>query len=253
MMFADKITVVTGAGGGIGRAIARRFAGEGAILVLADANAKSVAETAAMLPAGTTYTIVEGNLCDKAFCQSLIDQAVERYGRIDILINNAGIITRGTILETTDEDWALTLDVNLSAVFYTCRSAIRHMTAQQSGAIVNVASTWGIYAGPGHPAYIMSKAAVASLTKCLARDHARDGIRVNAVCPNEVNTPMLRTGFAKRGFDPDKAVEQLNETVPLGRIAEPEDIADCIAFLASDQARYVAGATLEVSGAKAVY
>ena len=253
MMFADKVTVVTGAGGGIGRAIARRFAAEGAILVLADANARAIAETAAALPAGTRHVTVEGNLRDKAFCQSLIDEAVERFGRIDILVNNAGIITRGTILDTSDDDWDLTLDVNVSAVFYTCRSAIRHMTAQKSGAIVNVASTWGIYPGPGHPAYITSKAAVATLTKCLARDHARDGIRVNAVCPNEVNTPMLRTGFAKRGFDPDKAVEQLNETVPLGRIAEPEDIADCIAFLASDQARYVAGAALEVSGAKPVY
>ena len=253
MMFADKVTVVTGAGGGIGRAIAERFAIEGAILVLTDADERLVEATASSLPAGARHTIVAGNLRDKSFCQSLIERAVDQYGRIDILINNAGIITRGTILETTDEDWDLTLDVNVSAVFYTCRAAIRHMKAQKSGAIVNVASTWGIYPGPGHPAYIMSKGAVATLTRCLGRDHARDGIRINAVCPNEVNTPMLRTGFAKRGFDPDRAVEQLNETVPLGRIAEPEDIADCIAFLASEQARYVAGTTLEVSGAKAVY
>ena len=253
MMFADKVSVVTGAGGGIGRAIAKRFADEGATLILADSNAQSLSDTADALPAGARYSTVKGNLRDKAFCQSLVDGAVERYGRVDILINNAGIITRGTILETTDDDWDLTLDVNVSAVFYTCRAAIRHMKAQKSGAIVNVSSTWESDPGPGHPAYITSKAAVATLTKCLGRDHARDGIRVNAVCPNEVNTPMLRTGFAKRGFDPDKAVEQLNETVPLGRIAEPEDIADCIAFLASDQARYVAGATLEISGAKPVY
>lgn len=253
MMFSGKVTIVTGAGGGIGRATAKRFAEEGAILVLADASEAAIAATAKTLPASTTVLAMAGDLRDKHHCRDLVERSVDRFGRIDILINNAGIITRGTILETSDEDWDLTLDVNVSAVFYTCRAAIRHMTAQKSGAIVNVASTWGIYPGPGHPAYITSKAAVATLTKCLGRDHARDGIRVNAVCPNEVNTPMLRTGFAKRGYDPDKAVEQLNETVPLGRIAQPEDIADCIAFLASEQARYVAGTTLEVSGAKPVY
>lgn len=253
MMFDNKVAVITGAGGGIGKATARKFAAEGAVLVLADANAKSVAEAASSLPAGTRHSTAEGNLRDRGFCQALIEQAVREHGRIDILINNAGVITRGNILETTDEDWDLTLDVNVSAVFCTCRAAIGRMKVQGGGAIVNVASTWGIYPGPGHPAYIMSKGAVAILTKCLGRDHARDGIRVNAVCPNEVNTPMLRTGFVKRGFDPDQAIQQLNESVPLGRIAEPEDIADCIAFLASDQARYVAGATLEVSGAKPVY
>ena len=125
----------------------------------------------------------------------------------------------------------------MSAVFHICRAAVRHMKAQNSGAIVNVSSAWGLYPGPGHPAYCMSKGAVAILSKCLGRDHARDGIRVNAVCPDEVNMPMLRTGFVRRGLDPDKAVEQLNDSVPLGRIAEPEDIADVIAFLASDPSR----------------
>ena len=121
------------------------------------------------------------------------------------------------------------------------------------GAIVNISSCWGIYPGPGHAAYCTSKAAVATFSKCLGRDHAGDGIRVNAVCPNEVNTPMIRTGFVRRGFNPDTAIAELNKTVPIGRIAEPEDIADVVQFLASDAARYVAGATIEVNGAKPVY
>lgn len=253
MLFEGKVAVITGAGGGIGTAIARRFAAEGATLVLADADAGLVERTASDLPAATRRSIAVGNLREKAFCQELMDHAVHRHARVDVLVNNAGVITRGTILDTSDDDWDLTLDVNVSAVFYTCRAAIRHMKAQGSGAIVNVSSTWGLYPGPGHAAYCTSKGAVAILSKCLGRDHARDGIRVNAVCPNEVNTPMLRTGFARRGFDPDKAVEQLNDSVPLGRIAEPEDIADVVAFLASDQSRYVAGTTLEVNGAKPVY
>ena len=126
------------------------------------------------------------------------------------------------------------------------------MAAQGGGAIINIASCWGVHPGPNHPVYCMTKAAVASLTQCLGMDHARDGIRVNAVCPNEVNTPMIRSGFAIRGMDPDKAVADLNETVPLGRIAEPEDIADVVAFLASDEARYICGALVEVNGGKPV-
>lgn len=253
MSFKDKVVAVTGAGGGIGGAIARRFAAQGAILVLSDSSTGSVEGVAATLPAGTPTSIIAGDLRDKAFCRDLIDRAVEQHGRLDVLVNNAGVITRGNILETSDEDWDLTLDVNVSAVFYTCRAAIGHMRTRGAGAIVNIASTWGLYPGPGHPAYIMSKGAVAILSKCLGRDHARDGIRVNAVCPNEVNTPMLRTGFVKRGFDPERAIAQLNESVPLGRIAEPDDIADVVLFLASEQARYVTGTTVEVSGAKAVY
>ena len=119
-------------------------------------------------------------------------------------------------------------------------------------AIVNTSSCWGVHPGPAHPVYVMTKAAVASLTQCLGRDHAHQGIRVNAVCPNEVNTPMIRTGFEVRGLNPDRAIEELNASVPLGRIAEPEDIADVVAFLASDDARYVCGALLEVNGGKPV-
>jgi NAD(P)-dependent dehydrogenase (short-subunit alcohol dehydrogenase family) len=183
----------------------------------------------------------------------LIAHTAQTLGGLDILINNAGIIPRGNILETTDQMWLDALNVNLTAVSFLCRAAIPYMQERGGGAIVNVSSTRGDYPGPSHLAYCTSMGAVAAFTKSLGRDHAPDNIRVNAVCPNEVNTPMLHTGFAKRGFDPDKAIEQLNRTVPLGRIAEPEDIADVIAFLASDDARYIAGAILEVSGAKPVY
>ena len=157
-----------------------------------------------------------------------------------------------SITQTTDEDYALTMAVNVEAPFRLCRAAIPIMAEAGGGAIVNTASCWGVHPGPNHPLYIMSKAALASLTQCLGRDHAGQGIRVNAVCPNEVNTPMLRTGFAIRGLDPDKGIEELNRSVPIGHIAEPEEIADVIAFLASDAARYVCGALVEVNGAKPV-
>ncbi|MEQ9258752.1 MAG: SDR family oxidoreductase, partial [Roseovarius sp.] len=152
----------------------------------------------------------------------------------------------------TDADYALTMGVNVEAPFRLCRAAIPIMVEAGGGAIVNTASCWGLRPGPNHPLYVMSKAALASLTQCLGRDHAHQGIRVNAVCPNEVNTPMLRTGFAARGFDPDRAVEELNATVPIGHIAEPEEIAEVILFLASDASRYMTGALLEAHGGKAV-
>lgn len=177
---------------------------------------------------------------------------MEAFGGLDIVLNNAGIIPRGTIEETSDEMWFDAMGVNLNAVFYICRAAIPHMKGRKGAAIVNTSSVWGVYPGPGHVAYCTSKGAVAALSKNLGRDCAPLGIRVNAVCPHEINTPMIRSGFERRGLDPDQAVEELNRSVPLGRIAEPEDIADVIAFLASDEARYIAGETLEVTGAKPV-
>jgi NAD(P)-dependent dehydrogenase (short-subunit alcohol dehydrogenase family) len=254
MRFKDKTVIITGGAGGIGKTAVRLFAREGARVMVADLSEEGCQEICDEVNTqGYVAKYLVGDLGEKKYCEQLVTHTVETFGGLDILINNAGIIPRGTILETTDEMWFAALNINLTAVFYLCRAAIPHMQKQGGGAIVNTSSTWGVYPGPGHMAYCTSKGAVAAMTKNLGRDHAPDNIRVNAVCPNEVNTPMLRTGFAKRGFDPDKAVEQLNKTVPLGRIAEPEDIADVIAFLASDDARYVAGATVEVSGAKPVY
>ncbi|UFH50069.1 SDR family NAD(P)-dependent oxidoreductase [Pseudomonas sp. KNUC1026] len=253
MRFEGKTVVITGGAGGVGQALVKLFAAEDARLMISDVDAmrcQAVAEQARAAGAQAEY--LAGNLRDKAYCEALIEGAAQHFGGVDILLNNAGIIPRGTIEETTDEMWFTALDVNLTAVFFLSRAAIPYMKARGGGAIVNTSSVWGIYPGPGHVAYCTSKGAVAALTKNMGRDAAPFNIRVNAVCPHEINTPMIRTGFERRGLDPDKAIQELNKTVPLGRIAEPEDIADVIAFLASDQARYIAAETLEVTGAKPV-
>jgi len=254
MRFADKKVVVTGGTGGIGQAVVNLFAREGASVLFSDRSDEDCADLCDELRAnGLETQYLAGDLRRKDYCEALIKDAVARLGGVDVLINNAGIIPRGTILETTDDMWFSALDVNLTSVFFLCRAVIPQMQLAGGGAIVNTSSTWGIYPGPGHVAYCTSKAALAALTKNLARDHAGDGIRINAVCPNEVNTPMLRTGFARRGIDPETAIAELGKTVPLGHVAEPEEIADVIGFLASADARYVCGAAVEVSGAKPVY
>jgi meso-butanediol dehydrogenase/(S,S)-butanediol dehydrogenase/diacetyl reductase len=253
MRFQGKTAVITGGAGGIGRVLVELFARESARVLFCDLDENACRELAAELnDKGLETRFLAGDLRQKSFCEALIDEAVAVYGGVDILLNNAGIIPRGNILETTDEMWFAALDVNLTAVFYLCRAAIPQMQKAGGGAIVNTSSTWGIYPGPGHVAYCTSKGAVAALTRNLGRDHAPDGIRVNAVCPHEVNTPMLRSGFERRGIDPQKGIEELGRTVPLGHVAEPEEIADVIAFLASNDARYVCGETIEVSGAKPV-
>ncbi|MEM7561594.1 MAG: SDR family oxidoreductase [Pseudomonadota bacterium] len=254
MRFDEKKVVITGGVGGIGQALVELFASEGANVLFSDRSEEDCAEFQDSLKRkGMDTHFLAGDLRQKNYCEGLISHAVETLDGVDILINNAGIIPRGTIVETNDDMWFSALDVNLTAVFFLCRAVIPHMKQSGGGAIVNTSSTWGIHPGPGHLAYCTSKAAVAAMTRNLGRDHAPDGIRVNAVCPNEVNTPMLRTGFSRRGIDPDNAIEELAKTVPIGHVAEPEEVADVIAFLASHDARYVCGETIEVSGAKAVY
>ncbi len=242
MRFEGAKVLVTGAAGGIGQVIARTFLSEGAAVVAADARTID-------LPGVVWMT---GDLTDTAYCDGLAARAAETMGGLDVVCNNAGMIARGRLPEASDADIAVTLAVNIEAPVRICRAAIPIMAAAGGGAIVNTASCWGVHPGPDHPLYVMSKAALASLTQCLGIDHARDGVRVNAVCPNEVNTPMIRTGFETRGLDPDQAIAQLNDSVPLGRIAEPEDIADVVLFLASDAARYMCGALVEVNGGKPV-
>ncbi|MEM8877772.1 MAG: SDR family oxidoreductase [Pseudomonadota bacterium] len=240
--FAGQTALVTGAAGGIGQAIVKVLRDGGATVAATDRTLDGV-EADYHLP---------GDLRDAAFCDQLPHAAREVMAGLDILCSNAGVIARGDITQATDDDLALTMAVNIEAPFRLCRAAIPIMAADGGGAIINTASCWGLHPGPNHPLYVMSKAALASLTQCLGRDHAHQNIRVNAVCPNEVDTAMLRSGFAARGLDPTHAIDDLAQSVPLGRLAAPEDIADVVAFLASDEARYMCGALLEVNGGKPV-
>lgn len=252
--FKDKVALITGANGGIGQQVSRLFASQGAKLIITDQNEEQLAaERENLKLEGHAVDSISGDLSDPEFCNTLPDQAFRFNHHLDIVINNAGLIRRGNVLDTSDADWQISMSVNVESIFRICRSAIAIMQQSGGGSIVNTASCWGLYPGPNHVAYCTSKAAVAAMTQCLGRDHASDGIRVNAVCPNEVNTPMLRTGFEIRGLDADSAIDTLNQTVPIGRIAEPEEIAQAIAFLASDDASYICGSLLEINGAKPVY
>ena len=238
--FENKKALITGASGGIGTKLVEALKTEGALVAVTDLDTSAIKAEANF----------DGDLKDSKFCDQLPKQVFEKLNGIDILCNVAGVITRGKIDEVTDDDYNSTMKVNVEAPFRLCRASIPLM--QKGSVIVNISSCWGLRPGPNHPLYVMSKAAIASLTQCLGLDHAHQGIRVNAVCPNEVNTSMLRSGFEVRGLNSNKAIEELNKTVPLGRIAEPEDIVDVILFLLSDQSRYICGSVVEVNGAKQV-
>ena len=246
--FANQVALVTGAAGGIGQAVVGQLADQGATVFATDRDGDRLDGLASR-----GITVTAGDLQDPGFCDSLPGQVRDRHGRLDIVVNNAGIMRRGNALDTSDSDWSLTMAVNVDSVFRICRATVPIMKQQGGGAIVNVSSCWGIYPGPDHVAYCTSKAAVAAMTRCLGRDHAKEGIRINAVCPNEVDTAMLRTGFEVRGLDPSSAIEELNRSVPIGRIADPKEIANAICWLASGDAGYVCGTLLEVNGAKPVY
>ncbi|MEC9468439.1 MAG: SDR family oxidoreductase [Pseudomonadota bacterium] len=242
MRFKGKRALVTGAAGGIGKVISDMLRAEGARVAAADRNCDAV----------DAEVRISGNLLDPAYADALPLTAAKALGGLDIIINNAGVITRGPVTETSDQDWALSIGVNVEAPFRICRAGIPLLAEAGGGAIVNIASCWGVHPGPNHAVYCMTKAAIASLTQCMGRDHAHQGIHITAVCPNEVDTPMLRTGFEKRGFDPATAIAELGRTVPLGRVARPDDIADVVLFLASDAARYMCGSLVEVNGGKPV-
>ena len=242
MRLSGRRALVTGAAGGIGRAITAKLLANGAAVAVADRVLDDI-EADIRLP---------GDLTDGDYCDQLPAAAAQALGGLDILVNNAGVMRRGKVTSTSDEDFRLSLAVNVEAPFRLCRAAIPIMAKVKRSAIVNMASCWGVHPGPDHAVYCLSKAALASMTQCMGRDHAHQGVRVNAVCPNEVDTAMLRTGFAIRGLDPENAVADLDRSVPLGRIAAPGDVADVVAFLVSDEARYICGALIEVNGGKPV-
>jgi 2-hydroxycyclohexanecarboxyl-CoA dehydrogenase len=249
MRFQDKVVVVTGAAGGIGTAIATRFASEGARVVVTDVNAEGVEATAAAIRAlGGTARGVVGDISKADGCKAVVADVLTHEGRIDVLCNNAGINRRGALLSLTAEDWDLSFAVNIDAMFHLCQAALPGMIAQGGGVIVNTASQWGLYPAPGHIAYNVTKAAVASFTQNLARDYAPQKVRVNAVCPGEIHTPMLEAGVRRSG----RTIADLDKLVPFGRIGKPEEVAALVAFLASDEAAFMCGSLVEITGAQAV-
>jgi len=250
----SNVVLVTGANGGIGKAIVKKYSRQGLTLAIADKDEEQANKLVHEINRGNGKAMAfPGDLLDQNYSDSLANEVKEKLGSIDILINNAGLMRRGDITQTSDEDYELSMKINVEAPFRLIRASIPLMVESGGGSIVNISSCWGINPGPNHLIYCTTKAALAAMTKCLGRDHAHQNIRINAVCPNEVNTPMLRTGFEIRGLNPDDAIEELNQSVPIGHIAEPEEIADVVAFLSSDEARYICGSLVEINGGKAVY
>jgi NAD(P)-dependent dehydrogenase (short-subunit alcohol dehydrogenase family) len=244
MRFHNKTTLITGGASGMGAAAARLFMAEGAHVFIVDRNQDLAQRTANDIGA----TVLIGDVGDSKFCDGAVAEVVRQHGRLDVCVNAAGIIVRATGIDTSDDDWQRMLNVNVSGVFYMCRAAIRQMKAQGSGAVVNFGSIWGELSGAGALAYAASKGAVHQITRTFAIEHARDGVRVNAVCPGEVNTPMLRAAGRATPLADEQLRAMGERVVPLGRLAEPEEIARTVLFLASDDASYITGSMVYVDG-----
>jgi len=241
MEFTGKVALITGAASGMGAATAREFRAAGGQVVIVDRNGQLAVQVANEIEAEPP---VIGDVSDSAFCNRAVETALERYGRLDVLVNAAGIIVRADALNTSDEQWQRVMNVNVNGVFYMSRAAIGPMKKQGRGTIVNFGSIWGSVGAVGVIAYCASKGAVHQITRAMALDYVKYGIRINAVCPGEVNTPML----ASERSEPvtPELMQKLAGTVPMGRLAEPVEIARVVLFLASDAASYMTGAMVNV-------
>ena len=240
---AGRIAVITGGASGMGAATVREFVAAGATVTLIDRNAQGAQQVADE----TGATAIIGDVSDADFCQKTIDQVAATHGRLDVLVNCAGTIHRAAAAGTSDDDWRQIMAVNVDAVFYLSRAAVKHMAAQGAGAIINFGSIWGERGAAGVLAYCATKGAVHQITRAMALDHADQGIRINAVAPGEVETPMISTG---RTTTPTAADLQAmaDATIPIKRLAQPEEIARVVRFLASDEASYLTGAIVPVDG-----
>lgn len=247
--FEGKTAIVTGGGGGIGTAICERLALEGAFVVVTDAVAENAQRTAdAINSAGGSAVAMPADISGEAACTTLVEDVFKLRGQIDVLINNAGLMRRGNILDISVQDWNDLFAVNINAMFHLCRAALPHMIAGGGGAIVNTASQWGLYPAPNCIGYNVTKAAVASFTQNLARDYAPHNVRVNGICPGEIHTPMLEAGAARSG----RTIADLDKLVPFGRVGRPDEVAALAAFLASEEAAFMCGSLIEITGAQPV-
>jgi 3(or 17)beta-hydroxysteroid dehydrogenase len=246
---SGKIALVTGAGSGIGRAVCQRFAQEGAEVIVTSRTAshgQATADLVATITGGRpqVHTL---DVSDRSRVAAVVAAVADRYGRIDVLSNNGGIdLARGPDVEhTSDEEWESVLRVNATGLFLICRAAVRYMGA--GGSIVNIASINSLVAWPNNAAYTASKGAALQFTRALALDVAARGIRANCVCPGVVDTP-LTDSFLAAAPDPKALLAEYQNVAPLGRLGTPWEIANCVLFLASDEASFVTGSALVVDG-----
>ena len=236
--FKDKVAIITGSAKGIGFSTAQRFAGEGAIVILADMNLESVKGAAAQIPSAQAYAM---NVTDRASIQAVVDQVMQKHGRIDILINNAGITQDARLVKMTEAQFDAVIDVNLKGVFNCTQLIVPHMLEAKSGAIVNASSVVGIYGNFGQTNYSATKFGVIGFTKTWARELGPKGIRVNAICPGFIATEMVKAM-------PENILQDIERRSWLGRLGTPEEIANVYLFLASNEASFINGVALEVSG-----
>jgi len=244
MRLEGKVAIITGGGSGIGRATARLFAQEGAKVVVADYQAESGREAVqAIKDAGGDALFVEVDVSNPAQVQHLVQTALDAYGGVDILFNNAGVLLFGTILETQEEAWNRLMSINLTGVYLCSRAVIPHMIKRGGGSIINTSSSTGAHdVAPNIAAYVTSKGGVTLLTRAMAVDHAKDKVRVNAIAPGPTDTPMLRDNMSQEELD------AFASTFPMKRLGRPEELAYAALFLASDEASFVTGSILAVDG-----
>lgn len=242
MELLGKVALVTGAAQGIGKAIALLLARNGADVVVSDINLDKAQETTNEIEGmGRRSFAIKVNVADLKDVERMVEAIIEQFQRIDILINNAGITRDRLILRMTEEDWDAVLDVNLKGTFNCTKAAIRYMSKQKSGKIVSIASVTGEMGNPGQANYGASKAGVIGFTKTIAREFAGRGINVNAVAPGYIQTPMTDA-------IPEKAKEELKRMIPMERLGKPEDVAQAVLFLVSENSSYITGQVLNVNG-----
>jgi NAD(P)-dependent dehydrogenase (short-subunit alcohol dehydrogenase family) len=242
-----RVVVVTGAASGIGRATAELLAAEGARVLAVDIDPEGEVVARGIEAAGAEVAFVQADLVRAGECEAVVSAALEVHGGIDALVNCAGVVRRATVLETSETNWDEVMDVNVKAVYLLARETIPVMIQRGGGAIVNIASGWGLAAGPRAAAYCASKGALVQLTKAMAIDHAAQGIRVNCVCPGDVDTPMLAREARELDVDTGAFYSDAADR-PMGRIGSAAEIAQAVLFLVGDGSRYVSGASLVIDG-----